>query len=58
MVTPWTRLCPDSLVRILWTPDSTGAWLVGRGRIKGPAAVTKTGDRMTGGEEVFIEDRL
>lgn len=28
------------------------------GRIKGPAAVTRSGDRMTGGEEVFIEDRL
>lgn len=58
MVTLWARLCPDSLVGILWTPGSTGAWLVGGGRIKGPAAVTKTGDRMTGGEEVFIEDRL
>lgn len=58
VVTLWTRLCPDSLARILWTPGSTGSWLVGGGRIKGPAAVTKTGDRMTGGEEVFIEDRL
>lgn len=58
MVTLWAKLCPDSLARILWTPGSTGAWLVGERRIKGPAAVTKTGDRMTGEEEVFIEDRL
>lgn len=54
MVTSWTRMCPDSLARILWTPDSTGAWLVGGGRIKGPAAVTKTGDRMTGGRKCLL----
>lgn len=58
VVTLWTRLYPYSWARILWTPGSTGAWLVGGRRIKGPAAVTKSGDRMTGWEEVFIEDRL
>lgn len=58
VVTPRAGLCPGSLARVLWTPGSTGVWSVSRGRIKGPAAVTRSGDRMTGGEEVFIEDRL
>lgn len=58
LVTPWTRLCPDPLAQVLWTPGSKGAWFVSGGRIKVLAAVTKSGDRMTGWEEVFIEDRL
>lgn len=57
-VTPWAGLCPGSLARVFWTPGSTGVWFVSRGRIKGPAAVIRSGDRMTGREEVFIEDRL
>lgn len=46
------------MARVFWPPGSTGVWFVSRGRIKGPAAVIRSGDRMTGREEVFIEDRL